>query len=49
MYDFYSSCLQELSLYDIHNEYKFYFVLCAGQELSVFDFVNCENARIKVK
>ena len=41
--------LEELSLYDIHDEYEFYFVLCAGQELSVFDFVNCQNAHIKVK
>ena len=35
--------------YDIHDEYEFYFVLCAGQELSVFDFVNRQTARIKVK
>ena len=41
--------LQELSSYDIHDEYEFYFVLCAGLELSVFNFVNRQNARIKVK
>ena len=41
--------LQEPSLYDIHDEYEFYFVLCAGQELSVFDFINRKNESIKVK
>ena len=28
--------LQELSSYDIHDEYEFYLVLCAGQGLNIW-------------
>ena len=34
---------------DIHDDHEFIIVVCAGQESSVIDFVNRQNAHIKVK
>ena len=34
---------------DIYAEHDFIIILCAGQESSVIDFVNYQNAHIKVK